>query len=54
MQDLTPPQHHHFYLAHTWTTAELEDGSYQLEVEATDLGGNTGMRRQPFTVANNV
>jgi hypothetical protein len=43
-----------FYLAHTWSTAALPDGSYQLEVEASDLSGNTGSLRRAFTLANNV
>ncbi len=43
-----------FYLAHTWSTGALADGEYSLEVEASDLGGNTGSLTQPFAVANNV
>src|SRR5206468_1350563 len=48
------PGLYRFYLAHTWSTAELADGSYELEVEASDLAGNTGSLVQPFTLANNV
>ena len=43
-----------FFLAHTWSTTELPDGEYELEVEASDLGGNIGTRTQGFAVANNV
>jgi hypothetical protein len=43
-----------FFLAHTWSTATLADGEYHIEVEASDLGGNTGSLTQGFTVANDV
>jgi hypothetical protein len=43
-----------FYLAHTWSTGALPDGKYSLEVEAEDLGGNTGSLTQPFAIANDV
>jgi hypothetical protein len=43
-----------FFLAHTWSTGALADGSYTLEVEASDLGGNAGTLTQAFTIANDV
>lgn len=48
------PGLYRFYLAHTWSTTTLPDGAYRLQVQAVDLAGNTGVRTQPFTVANNV
>jgi hypothetical protein len=48
------PGLYRFYLAHTWSTTLLPDGNYKLQVQATDLGGNTGTRTQSFTLANNV
>ena len=48
------PGLYRFYLAHTWTTATLPDGSYDLEVEASDLAGNAGSLTKRFTIANNV
>lgn len=46
------PARYRFFLAHTWSTHLLADGDYVLEVEASDLAGNTGARSQAFTVAN--
>jgi hypothetical protein len=43
-----------FYLAHTWSTQLLPDGPYRIEVEASDLGGNTGSLELPFTLANQL
>jgi hypothetical protein len=43
-----------FFLAHGWSTGVLPDGHYALEVEASDLAGNTGSHTQPFTIANDV
>jgi hypothetical protein len=43
-----------FFLAHSWSTSTLPDGNYSLEVEASDLGGNTGTLAQAFSVANDV
>ncbi|HWB23702.1 MAG TPA: M23 family metallopeptidase [Gaiellaceae bacterium] len=43
-----------FFLAHSWSTGTLADGTYSLEVEASDLDGNTGSRAQKLTVANDV
>ena len=48
------PGLYRFYLAHTWTTTTLPDGSYRLEVEASDLAGNIGSLTKRFTIANNV
>jgi hypothetical protein len=48
------PGLYRFFLAHTWSTELLADGSYKLQVEARDLAGNTGTRTTPFVVANNV
>jgi hypothetical protein len=48
------PGLYRFYLAHTWTTTTLEDGEYELDVEASDLAGNTGVRTQQIAIANNV
>jgi hypothetical protein len=46
------PGLYRFYLAHTWSTQQLPDGDYKLEVEASDLAGNTGSLRLPFALAN--
>ena len=43
-----------FFLAHSWSTGTLGDGDYRLEVEASDLGGNSGALAQAFTVANDT
>ncbi len=48
------PGLYRFFLAHTWTTTLLPDGNYELEVEASDLRGNKGSQRLPFTIANDV
>jgi hypothetical protein len=48
------PGLYRFYLAHTWSTTLLPDGSYKLQAQAIDLAGNTATRTQAFTVANNV
>ena len=48
------PGLYRFYLAHTWSTTVLPDGEYRLEVEASDLRGNTGTLKLPFAVANDV
>jgi murein DD-endopeptidase MepM/ murein hydrolase activator NlpD len=48
------PGRYRFYLAHTWGTAQLPDGVYELEVEASDLAGNAGTSTSTFTLANNV
>ena len=48
------PGLYRFYLAHTWSTTVLPDGAYRLEVEASDLRGNTGTLKLPFAIANDV
>lgn len=48
------PGLYRFFLAHTWSTNVFPDGNYELEVEASDLNGNTGTLRRAFTLANNV
>jgi hypothetical protein len=48
------PGLYRFFLAHTWSTAQLPDGNYELQVEASDLAGNTGSLAQAFTLANQV
>jgi hypothetical protein len=48
------PGLYRFYLAHTWSTATLPDGTYSLQAQAIDLDGNAGSRTQRFTIANNV
>ena len=48
------PGLYRFYLAHTWSTQRLPDGTYELEVEASDLAGNTGSLKRSFGLANNL
>ena len=48
------PGLYRFYLAHTWSTQVLRNGAYALEVEASDLAGNTGSRKLAFTLANGL
>jgi hypothetical protein len=48
------PGLYRFYLAHTWSTGTLPDGTYRLEVEAFDLAGNTGSLARGFEIANDV
>jgi len=48
------PGLYRFYLAHTWSTPRLPDGLYRLEVEASDLAGNTGTLRVPFRLVNDL
>jgi hypothetical protein len=48
------PGLYRFYLAHTWSTTTLPDGRYELDVEASDLGGNSHTRTESITIANNV
>jgi len=48
------PGLYRFYLAHRWSSTLLEDGHYDLEVEAFDLRGNHGRLRQPFTITNEL
>jgi hypothetical protein len=48
------PGLYRFFLAHTWSTRLLPDGGYRLEVEASDLSGNTGGLALSFTIANDL
>jgi hypothetical protein len=48
------PGLYRFYLAHTWSTDLLPDGRYRIEIEASDLAGNTGALRSAFVVTNDV
>jgi hypothetical protein len=48
------PGVYRFYLAHTWSTDRLADGPYVIDVEASDLGGNTGSLRVPVVLVNNL
>lgn len=48
------PGLYRFFLAHTWSTTTLPDGGYTIDVEASDLPGNTGSASLAFTIANNV
>ncbi len=48
------PGLYRFYLARSWTTTVLEDGHYRIEVEASDLSGNEGRLRLPFTITNEL
>jgi len=48
------PGLYRFYLARTWSTTLLADGNYRLEVEASDLRGNTGRLHLPFTITNDL
>jgi hypothetical protein len=48
------PGLYRFCLAHTWSTTALPDGSYHLEVEASDLRGNKGSLQLGFTLANDL
>jgi hypothetical protein len=48
------PGLYRFFLAHTWSTRLLPDGDYRIEVEASDLYGNTGGLELPFTLVNDL
>ena len=48
------PGLYRFYLARTWSTRLLPDGEYVVEVEASDLDGNAGVRRTGLTLLNDV
>ena len=43
-----------FYLAHGLDSRTLADGTYRVQVKATDIRGNTGIGSFPLTVANHV
>jgi murein DD-endopeptidase MepM/ murein hydrolase activator NlpD len=40
------------YLSQGWDSSSLKSGSYELEVSATDIRGNTASQRATFVVAN--
>ncbi len=48
------PGLYRLFVAHTWSTTLFPDGNYVLEVQASDVRGNKGGRRLPFTIANDV
>jgi hypothetical protein len=48
------PGVYRFYLAHTWSTDRLPNDDYAIEVEASDLAGNVGSFRLPFTLENGL
>ena len=48
------PGLYRFYLAHTWSTRLLPDANYRIEVEASDLHGNSGRLELPFTLVNDL
>jgi len=48
------PGLYRFFLAHTWSTQLLPDGNYRLEVEASNLYGNSGRLALPFTTVNDL
>jgi hypothetical protein len=48
------PGLYRFFLAHTWDTRLYPDGRYRVEVEASDLAGNTGRAQLDFAIANGV
>jgi hypothetical protein len=43
-----------FVLADGWDSRSVFDGSYEVEIAATDTRGNTGTARFPITVLNRV
>jgi peptidase M23-like protein len=43
-----------FYLVHGFDTRTLHDGTYRVQVKATDIRGNTGSASFPLDVANNL
>lgn len=46
------PGYYCFYLAHSWRSTSLANGSYRLEVAASDMRGNLGLSLFPITIAN--
>jgi hypothetical protein len=46
------PGNYVYYLWHAWDSTSLADGTYTVEVAASDTRGNTGTLSVPFTVAN--
>jgi murein DD-endopeptidase MepM/ murein hydrolase activator NlpD len=45
------PGTYHFYLARAWDSSRLGAGTYELQVVATDTGGNRTRAAQPFVVS---
>jgi hypothetical protein len=48
------PGTYRFYLAKKWASTSLPDGSYTIEIRASDIRANTVVGHLPFTVANNL
>lgn len=46
------PGYFSFYLTHGWRSASLANGSYRLEVSASDIRGNTGLSFFAIMIAN--
>ena len=46
------PGCYRFYVAHTWSTHLLPNGSYRIDVEATDLSGNKASASLPIVLTN--
>jgi hypothetical protein len=46
------PGTYNYFLAHGWNTRVLPNGAYTLEVEVSDVRGNTSTKRFPITVTN--
>jgi len=46
------PGHYCFYLAKAWSSANLRNGSYMLEVAASDVQGNSALSLFDFEIAN--
>jgi len=46
------PGYFSFYLTHGWSSKSLANGSYRLEVAASDIRGNTGLALFAITIAN--
>jgi hypothetical protein len=46
------PGRYRYYLAHTWSTKLLPNGTYELDVEAANVGGHKSTATLAFTIAN--
>lgn len=46
------PGYYSLYLAHRWSSASLPNGSYRLQVRASDIRGNSSLTIFPFRIAN--
>jgi Peptidase family M23 len=46
------PGYYSFYLAHGWSSTSVPNGSYRLEVAASDVRGNLGISIFRLTIAN--